>query len=458
MKKAFKLLPILLFCLGAGCTGSETALSTPTPSSGQVDNPFGVEPFVYLAAEEAPINVEKEGCEILYIEIINIPSSGIKIACWDDYGIKFKVTYNDFTTQEFPFLTKHFPMSSRHYLGEVGHHNLELIVNDSTTRIAFDVIRNPDFKGYDCVFIDSRTSQTIYKTVVGYFQNVEFGGTIPADEEKANDIINRFIGWDYPLECVHQNMVYTTYYRDIEKRYYGNAIASTENPIVATVSKDDSKFVLGYLGRVHAVPINYGDSTYHIKGQSSGYLHLHDINPYSEIWNETNESIFKNTLNYSFSASAAQYLYGNNNSFNSSPTFLSNFESMYEIHPFLKLLDNGLMVYTSTNAAFKTCYDYAEATRNESKYINSYDDTGYYRLAATVSFDIFVSLEFKKLNNNKYSLNGSSEFFFAPVNNTLFIRKQFSDNNVFDNYFGKKINYSNETFLNIARSLDWGNE
>ena len=459
MKKVLKLLPILLFCVAAvGCSKNKGQTSTTISSSSNSEEPpVTIEPFVYQEIEEAPIDVKKEGCEILYINVINIPSEGIKVAKWDDYNIKFDVTYSDSTTQQFPFLTKHFPVSSRHFLGEVGHHNIELVVNNSTTKFGFDVIKNPDFPGYDCVFVDSRTGEQIYKTVVGYYKTATFGGTIPADENKNYDVINTFVGWNYPLEYVHQNMVYTTHYRDVEKRYYGNGVATTENPVISVVDKNDSKFALAYLGRVYAVPINYSETVYHVEGEDSVNLHFNDINPYSEIWNEANQSIFDNTLKYSFNASAAQYLYGNNNSFSANPTFLSNFESMYTINTHLMLLDNGLMVYTSTNPSFKMCYDYAEDTLSESKYVNSYDDTGYYRLAVTCTFDIYVSLEFKKLSNDKYSLNGTSELLFSPVDDSVFIRKQYSDNGVFGNYFGKTINYSNETFLNIARTLDWGN-
>ena len=455
MKKVLKLLPILLFCITAtGCRGGKAK----TPSSEPEEPPFGTEPFVYQEIEEVPIDVKKEGCEILYINIVNIPATGIKVACWDEYNIKFDVTYNDTTTEQFPFLTKHFPVSSRHYLGELGHHNIEMVVNNTTTKFGFDIIKNPDFNGYDCVFIDSRTGEQIYKTVVGYYKTAVFGGDVPANIDKEHEVINTFVGWNYPLQYVHQNMVYTTHYRDIEKRFYGNGVHQEENPVISTVNKDDSKFVLAYLGRVCAVPINYGGTIYHVKGEESNNLHFKKINPYSEMWNEANQSIFNNTLKYSFNASAAQYLFGNNSSFNANPTFLSNFDSMYTVGGAqLMRLDNGLMVYISNNPGFKKCYDYAAETAGESKYINSYDDTGYYRLALTVTFDIYVSLEFKKLSNDKYSLNGASEFFFAPVDNSVFIRKQYSENGVFGNYFNKTINYSNETFLNIARSLDWGN-
>ena len=451
MKKVFSLLPILLFSVSiVGCKGAN-AIHESEP-------PVTTTPFIYAAAEEIPIDVTKQGCEVLYIDVINIPENGIKATKWDDYNIKFDVTYNDGTNEQFPFLTKHFPMSSRHYLGEVGHHYIEMIINNVTTRVGFDIIRNPDFHGYDCVFVDSRTSQTIYQTTVGYYKNVQFAGEIPADEAKENDVISTFVGWDYPLEYVHQHMVFTTHYRDIEKRYYGTGIHATENPVVATHKEGNSMYALGYLGRVNAAAINYGDTIYHTKGEETETIRFNSINPYSEIWNETNQSIFDKTLNYSFNATSAQYLFGNNASFNNNPTFLSNFESMYEVNTKLMLLEDGLMVYTSTNPSFKLCYDYAEAALSETKYVLENDDTGYYRLALTCSFDVFVSLEFEKLSNDKYKLNGTSELLFSPLEDSVLVRKQFSETEEFGNYFNHKINYSNETLLSIARSLDWGND
>ena len=449
MKKVFSLLPVLLFSIASiGCHNK-----TKTSS----EEPFGNDHFIYTEAEEAPIDVKKEGCEILYINIINIPSTGIKVAKWDDYGIKFDVTYNNVTTDQFPFLTKHFPISSRHFLGEVGHHNIEMIVNNFTTKVGFDIIKNPDFNGYKCTFIDSRDGQVKYETTVGYYKTVQYEGEIPENQEGEHDVVNTFVGWNYPLEYVHQDMIYTTHYRDVEKRFYGFGVASTENPVVASVKKENSIFALGYLGRVLSVPINHGDIVYHVKGEESVNLHFNKINPYSNIWNETNQSIFNNTLNYSFDATAAQYLLGTSSSFDNNPTFLSNFESMYEVTTNLMLLENGLMVYTSTNPSFKYCYDYAENAIDESKYVFGNDDTGYYRLALTCSFDIYVSLEFQNLGNNKYKINGASELLFSPIDDSIFVRKQYSDDGVFDNYFNKTINYSNETLLNIAKSLDWGN-
>ena len=456
MKKSFKLLPILLFCVSLiGCHRGGKPSSS---SSSSEEPPFTTDTFVYTAAEEAPIDVKKEGCEILYIDVINIPSEGIKATKWDDYNIKFKVTYNDGTSQEFPFLTKHFPISSRQFLGEVGHHNIEMVVNNVSKRVGFDIIKNPDFKGYDCVFIDSRDGQTLYKTTVGYYKNVTYAGEIPANQEKNYEVINTFVGWNYPLEYVHQNMVYTAHYRDVEKRFYGIGLSDEDNPVIATVKKENSIQVLGYLGRVFSVPINYGPTKYHVQGEEErDNLHFNKVNPYSEMWNETNQSIFDNTLNYSFNATAAQYLLGNNSSFDNNPTFLSNFESMYEFTTKLMLLENGLMVYTSTNPGFKLCYDWAESAASESKYLLAGDDTGYYRLALTCSFDFYVSLEFEKLNNNKFMLKGTSKLFFSPLDDTVYVRKQFSENGDFGNYFGHKINYSNETLLKIAKSLDWEN-
>ena len=450
MKKVLSLLPVLLFCIATvGCQNNKTT-STEEP-------PFGIDHFVYTEAEEAPIDVKKEGCEILYINIVNIPSGGIKATKWDDYNIKFDVTYSDGTNQQFPFLTKHFPINSRHYLGEVGHHDIEMVVNNVSKKVGFDIIKNPDFNGYKCVFIDSRDGQVKYETTVGYYKTVHYAGEIPANQEKDNDIVNTFAGWNYPLENVHQDMIYTSHYRDIEKRFYSLNIDESYNPVIATHKEENSMFALGYLGRVLAAPINYGETIYHEKGDESVNLRFNKLNPYSDIWNQTNESIFNNSLNYSFNATAAQYLLGTNGSFNSNPTFLSNFEGMYEVTTQLVLLENKLMYYSSTNSSFKTCYDWAEAKVGESKYVYSNDDTGYYRLALTCSFDIYVSLEFEKLSNDKYKLNGTSELFFSPVDDSLFVRKQFSEYDGFGNYFNHTINYSNETLLNIAKSLDWEN-
>ena len=454
MKKILSLLPVLLLSIVAtGCKGKG---KTNTTSSD--DFLLGNETFVYKEAEEVPIDVRKEGCEILYINVVNIPADGIKATRWDDYDIKLEVNYSSGLPEQFPFLTKHFPLSSRHYLGEVGHHNINLLVNNITTVVGFDIIKNPDFNGYRCIFKDSRDGQIKYETTVGYYKTATYGGEIPADQEKENDVVNAFVGWDYPLEYVHQDMIYTSHYRDMEKRYYGTNLGAESNPVISTHKQDSSLFTLAYLGRVYAAPINIGETVYHQKGDAAvNDLHFASLNPYSNIWNEANQSIFTNSLNYSFNATAAQYLLGANTSFSNNPTFLSGFESMYEVKSKNIQMEDGNTIKTSIYPSFKMCYDYAESAAGETKNILSNDDTGYYRIALTCTFDVYVSLEFEQLSNNKFRLNGASEFLFSPVENTTCVRRQYSATGVFGNYFNKTINYSNETLLNIAKSLDWGN-
>lgn len=445
----------MLFCIVATTGCHKTKKTSESESS---EPPFGNDSFVYTEVEEVPIDVKKEGCEILYINIANIPSTGIKATKWDDYNIKFDVSYSNGTSEQFPFLTKHFPVSSRHYLGEVGHHNIELIVNGITTKAGFDIVKNPDFNGYKCIFKDSRDGQVKYETTVGYYKTAVYGGEALPNQEKDNDIVNTFAGWNYPLEHVHQDMIYTGHYRDMEKRFYARGVVENANPVIATHKEENTQFALAYLGRACAVSISAGDTIYHQKGDTAvNDLHFNSITPYSNIWNETNKSIFANSLNYSFDAIAAQYLLCTNASFNNNPTFLSGFESMYNVLSKSIQLEDGSTIQTSTNPSFKKCYDEAENALNETKGILSNDDTGYYRIALTCSFDIFVSLEFEKLNNDKYRLNGTSEFYFSPVDNTTYVRKQYSEDGTFGNYFNQAINYSNDTLLKIAKSLDWGN-
>ena len=194
MNKKLILLPLLSLLLSA-CNGANKKTQIIDDNNDVPPTITPNEPWSYTTAEEEPINVSKEGVDIVSISIINIPSGGIKAGCWDEYDIKFHVLYSDSTTGDFPCKVKHIPISERHYLGEIGRHYITMLVNGYETKFGFDICRNPDFSGFDCVFIDTRTSEIIYKTTVGYYQDVTFEGELPEDLPADHDRINKFIKW-----------------------------------------------------------------------------------------------------------------------------------------------------------------------------------------------------------------------------------------------------------------------
>ena len=415
--------------------------------------------FVYKEAKEEPIDISTDGMEVTDIDVINIPNAGIKVGMWDDANIKLHVSYSDNSSEDFDFKVKHFPLEQRHHLGEIGHHNLQILINGFTTKFGFNIVKNPEFKGYKCKFIDSYTGEQKYETTVGYYENVAYGGDVLPDHPTDVDFISTFIGWDYPTEYVHQDMIYTSVYRDVEKRYYGYSVKAGESHVVSTYyDKDNAAWnVLSYIGRVHRVAVNYSETIYHQKGDEDKELSFLSMDLFNERWDETNKNIVKYGLDYSFDNTVGQHLFGSNNSFGSSPTCLSAFESMYKKNTYDTTLDTGEAITTSPYPGYKSVYNKANSVANVKKTVTSDLETGYYRLAATMTFDVYLSFSLTKLNNGKFELATNSKFHMSPRVESIAESLQWSSTSEFINNFDKKAEYSNKMFYDIALGLDWGN-
>ena len=416
--------------------------------------------FVYNEPEESAINVSKKGVEIVSVEVTNVPDAGIKIADWDSANVKLHVKYDDATTEDFPLLVKHLPINARHYLGELGHHNIEIMVNGHSTKFGFNIIKNDDFKGYKCEFIDAYSEGKVYETTVGYYQNVSYGGPLLPDHPAGTEFFRSFVGWDYPLENVHQDMTYNAVYQDVEKRYYGDNVAEGQSHVVSTYKDEDSGayHVLSYLGHMHRVTINYGKTIYHKKGDEAKELSFYDLSLYNERWMEINNNAVKYGLNYSFDNTVGQYLFGTNNAFGGTgSTFLSAFESMYSANTYDTVLETGESYTTSPYPNHKYVYAKAGECINDKRTVESSAETGYYRMAAVLNFDIYLSFSVTKLANGKYELGPSSKFLLSPIVTSLDVLAQYSRDEEFGNNFTKKLEYSNKMFYDIALGLDWGN-
>ena len=443
------LIPALLF----SCT-PKTSESLDNSSS---ENPGPI--FTYTEPEEVAINVTKTGIEVVSVDVINIPDSGIKIAEWDNSNIKLHVSYNNNTSEDFDFLVKHIPLASRHYLGEIGHHNIEILVSVHSTKFGFNIVKNPDFAGYKCTFIDSYSKGQVYEATVGYYQTVTYEGQSFPDHPVGTEFFRHFIGWDYPLDNVHQDMIYNSVYRDTEKRFYGDSVMEGHSNVVSTYKNEDDGtiHVLTYLGRVHRVAINYGKTVYHEQGDDAVELNLQDLHLYNQRWEQLNKETLTYGIQYNFDNTVGQYLFGNNSSLTSAPIFLSAFESMYEQISYETVLDTGASVTTSSYPNYATAYAVAADHKDESKTVASDAETGYYRMAVVANFDAYVSVSFKKLANGKYSLENNSKYMFSPVITSVDVLAQFSETEDFINNYDKKVEFSNKILYEIALGLDWGN-
>lgn len=426
-------------------------------SSSPIVNEIEKSVFRYTDPEEVAINVTKEGVEIVSIDVINIPDLGIMVADWDNANIKLHVSYNDSTTEDFPLLVKHIPIDSRHYLGEIGHHNIEIMVNGHSTKFGFNIINNPDFHGYKCEFFDAYAGGKVYEATVGYYQNVTYDGPSFVDHEVGDEFYRSFVHWDYPLTNVHQDMTYNSVYRDTEKRFYGDNVLEGQNQVVSTYKDEDdgSIHALVYLGRIHRVALNYGQTIYHTQGDEAKELSLQDISLFNERWEQLNNDTVKYGLKYNFDSSTGQNLFGSNSALGSAPNCLSNFESIYDNTSITVTLDTEDVVNTSSAANYQTIYSLVSAHKADTVNVTSDLETGYYRAAIVANFDAYVSVSFSKLANNKYELGRSSKYVFAPIASSLDILAQYSETEEFINNYDKKVEFSNKLLLDIAKGLDW---
>lgn len=442
---------------------SSTGEDTPTiaSSTGEVKVPFKPADWKYRNIEEEIINVSRENVEISSLEIRGIPKEGIKITCFDEHEIYLDVLYSDGVKESIRFLEKNIPLEFRHYLGEIGHHTISFAVAGSVINFSFDIIKKEGFDGYTCTFLDLRDhhDEPLQVTKVGYYESVSYTGVLPENRKIDDDNTQCFIGWDNPLEYVHQDMYYIAQYRDVEKRYFGDELANLDEMLITSNKKDNVNRALSYLGRVHSVAINYGESRYHTKDNAEEAFSFTSLNPYGLKWNEMNQNIFEDSIGYVTDPNYGSYLYGTTGAFNTSPTFLDSFESYYEVSPKEVSIVTGYnetkAVQTSINPSFGTCYSTSETYLNETRNLNSEAESGYYRLALTMSFDVYVSTSFEKITDNRYGLLKGSKFIFAPVSDSETVRLEFSENVEFRKTFEKRLNFSTKNLYDVANSLDW---
>lgn len=455
MKKLI-LLPILLLTSCAAST-QNVIYNVPEQSSEET-TPIDISNWTYTEPEEEAIVVTKEGVEVSSVEVIDIPRNGIKIACWDDYNIKIKVLYSDNSTETITFYEKYIPIEYRHFLGEIGHHTIGVCVNTSIVNFGFDIIKNDEFHGYTCNFFDYRFAEPelLDTKVVGYYENVTYSGVIPQSRTTEDiDVVETFVGWDHSLRCVNQDMIYKAKFRNVEKRFYGESLDDLSGMLITSNKKDEKYRTLSYLGRLHAVAFNYGETIHHEEGHHEEELTFLPLNAYGNRWSQMNLDMIEYGINYLYEANYGSYLYNTSGAFGESATVLNTFEAFYGgVSSHSKMLEDGL-VDTSVAASFSNCYATAESYLTYTKTIEDNAESGYYRIALTMSFDVYVSTTFTKLTDNRYKLEAGAKFIFAPVIQTKAVRLEFSETSSFDNPHKKQLTFSTGNLYNVANNLDW---
>ena len=169
-----------------------------------------------------------------------------------------------------------------------------------------------------------------------------------------------------------------------------------------------------------------------------------------------NESIHQYAFEYNVVPKYNTVFYGTNGAFSNSTTFLANFESKYgEIASTSLTLEDGDNINTSILPNYSTTYEMASNFVSETRTLDSNSESGYYRLAVTMSYDVYVSVSLSKVSDGRYQLLPLSKFNFAPVSETQKVLIQFSETEEFENPLGDKLSLSNEDLFNVANGLSW---
>ena len=184
---------------------------------------------------------------------------------------------------------------------------------------------------------------------------------------------------------------------------------------MSTYTKNNVQNALVYLGRSQCVAFYHGKTKYHERGVDTQDLKMEPLNPFNEMWNETNSNILEHGVRYIHDSNYNQIFYSSPANFVISPVFLSNFESSYpDIHSRSIYLEDGDNIEISVAAAYDSCYEKASMWDTSTHTVEKDEETGYYRLATTMDFDIFVSVGFSKLTDGRYKLEQGAKYLFAP--------------------------------------------
>lgn len=415
------------------------------------------ENLLYSEPVYEPLELASENSNlfILSTDLLGV-YKGVKAAAWDDYDIKLRVKYSDYTIRDFPLKVKNIPIDMRHTLGEVGTHHLYFVENKWTVSHEFEIIENKDFKGFKCEFFD-KDKKILQTKYVGYYDNVSYDGPELDETDEDYGYKYTFTGWDKSLNYICQDTQFLAKYEKLEKRYYADKPYNTDHiGISALVNQDKTKGSgLVYLGRVRHVAAFYSETQELIDSDLTfGLTRLED---YNKFFNELNLNIVNNSIEIEEDEEYSSLLYGNIYDLVQNPTFAMQFDKRYEYSGIKSYLtDEG-----NVELAYKDPYErilnmmYRRINQYHIVTLSKNEDKGYYRYALVMSFDVYLSVSFNYLEKGIYELSSFNEFIMSPVDDSLENVFQYSKDGSFDSNFDSKLTISTKGLYWAADMIDW---
>ena len=443
--KLLTLLPLLTLGL-CGCKNNENKKEEPKYN----------EEFIYNAPEYKPLDIAHEDSSIYVMstDLLGV-TYGVKAAAWDDYDIKLRVKYSDYSIKDFDLKTINIPLDMRHYLGEVGTQHIYFIEYKWIVTHEVKIIENPDWHGYKCDFFDKDQKYLTTETV-GYYQEIKYNGPEVSEKSEDFDYEYDFKGWNHDTKYIHQDMQFVATYKKIEKRYVSNKPYNRDYiGISALVDKENNKGSgLVYLGRVRHVAGFYTE-TKELDNTDLTFEFKED--EFSKYWNEYNESIVKECVTYKEDSDYIFNVYGNPYEIINNPTFSLQFDKRYQYDGTKSLLDDMTDADLSYVDPYYGIFD--QITYKMKSYprttVSKNEEPGFYRYSIIFSVDVYLSLSFNKLDKDLYELGAFNSFIMAPVKDSAKAFVQYSEDGNFESNFDSKLELTTKALYNAASMISW---
>lgn len=410
------------------------------------------EDYIYGSPTYEPINVAREGVGINSIVLTGIPEEGIPQTRWDDYPIKLRCFYTDGETIDYDFKEINIPIKYRHELGEVGKHTFDLGFSPMSRTWEFNIIENPDWKGFNCYFFNG-SSELIHTQIVGYYECATYNGPqIPNVDTLDNQY--RFAKWSQSLDYICQDMQFKATYKTIEKRNYARKPVEGTKHIdsINNVSNQSGSTTL-YLGRLYKVPGIF--SNVELLGGKNITLTVPNVD-FGKYWNEMNQEAI-NHIKYIADASKETYFHG-------------SVANMLDGLNYNTVIDNRFNYPTSTSIKLEDNVDamisktdpYDNILNNINQYVNKVEvitlgsrDAGYYRIAVLFDVDVYLTYSYKKIGAETYELDVHNALTISPVMGTCKYVIQYSETSEFIDTFNTHFDITTETLWACANNQSW---
>lgn len=417
----------------------------------------GSEEFLYNEVVYEPLEIENPNPElyVLRLDLLGV-YNGVMAAEWDSYDIKLRAIYSDYSIKDFPFKVKNIPIEMRHYLGEVGEQHLYMMEYKWTSALDFTIIENPNWDGYKCEFYDSEKRLLTTKKV-GYYEEVVYDGPDIPMKKEDYDYKYRFVGWNYPTRYVHQDMKFVTKYEKLEKRYYATKPYNNDHIGLAAIldkSRNEGSGLV-YLGRVRHVAVVYTEAQ---ELDQEDLEFRFNVDDFGKFYNEYNENIVKYSIKYVENAEYEQNILRHPYEIFNTPNFASEFDARYGYKGVKAYLQDG------TDTTLSALNPFEWVAKEIPHYANQFnvgkvskdEEAGFYRYSVVMSFDVYLSVSFNKIDKDVYDVAAFNKFIISPVRDTTKVIIQHSKDGDFSGDVEDKLVLTTKTLYYTAKMIDWG--